>query len=522
MIGLQENAFVHLNKPYYYTRERIWFKVYMLYADYDYRDSLSRVLHVELLNADARSLRHDRLLIANGTAFGDLYLSDSLTAGNYFLKVYTHWMLNYGDSTVTYTPIRILDRNSRPLVSAPREPTCESIRVQHTRDSTRYQIQLVVVNETLREYSVSVTDTALVRPLTPTPFKLQMLKKVQNTLTITHPIERGLQLDLKLKGRPRAVGGRQILAMRQSDKTFETITTDDRGHFVWPIYPGQPTETVLFSMADQPNQPIAFIHNQPPDPTSQIPTIPELELRRSLGTVADFDTLESDAIRLSGVQVKARRSIPNAPVKLYGRPDATISGDVLVQSQVSNPILALQGRVPGVEFLTVSGRIILNIRNSQKSSFSTQPVDPLVLLDGVPMAINKLNDLESIPLFTIDHIDVIRGARAIYGLRGGSGIIAIYTKAGVPQSSSVGQTTTQQFAVPVICKGYAPQHTFAVTKNQSNRPQGALYWNPGTSPNTPEPLKFWVDNAPVTYRIEVVGVRTDGSILKCVRYLTIH
>jgi hypothetical protein len=525
MLGLQENAYVHLNKPYYYPKERLWYKVYMLYADYDYRDSLSRVLHVVLLSPNAQPIRHDRLTITDGTAWGDLYLPDSLVSGTYFLKVYTHWMLNYGDSTVSYIPIPILEKNSRPVYSGKPDYPCEYIQTKTQNELTHRRVKLTVANEALRNYSVSVTDTSFVHKIPALPYHPKMLTETntESSLRVIYPMERGLQMGLTLSGKPKWVANKQLLAVRQADKTFETLTTNEKGRLIQEIVPGQPSETILFSLADQPNQAISLIADKQPEPITKLPAVPFVETRTGMGSVADFDTLESDAVRLEAVQVKGKRLPKHTALTLYGRADATVKGDDIMRAQVDNAVLALQGRVSGLQITIMNGRVVMNIRNSQKSSFSTQIVDPLVLVDGVPMAISSLNDVAAIPPQTIDHIEVVKTVQAIYGSRGGNGIIAIFTKQGTSQAGQSNSPDSQQYAIPIVCDGYAPQHTFTTNELNTDQARAVLYWQPNATatPSASSALDFWVAPKPATYHIEVVGVRTDGSILKCVKYLSV-
>ncbi|WP_312190867.1 TonB-dependent receptor plug domain-containing protein, partial [Sphingobacterium sp.] len=116
-----------------------------------------------------------------------------------------------------------------------------------------------------------------------------------------------------------------------------------------------------------------------------------------------------------------------------------------IQNQpISNPMLALQGLVPGLEVTPSSGisgsGVDLKVRGI---SSLTQGSEPLVLLNGNPIASNGQNIAElsnatksGLSLFNainpadIESIEVLKDAdaTAIYGSRGANGVILITTK----------------------------------------------------------------------------------------------
>jgi TonB-dependent starch-binding outer membrane protein SusC len=139
-----------------------------------------------------------------------------------------------------------------------------------------------------------------------------------------------------------------------------------------------------------------------------------------------------------------------------------VSGDEISKQSVSNPLAALQGRVPGMVISQTNGlpgssfRIQIRGRNS-----IAQGSDPLFIIDGVPYApgnsfLNQLSSAigvtSSIPSFSsglspfslinpsdIESIEVLKDAdaTAIYGSRGANGVILITTKKGKEGNTKV-------------------------------------------------------------------------------------
>ncbi len=142
-----------------------------------------------------------------------------------------------------------------------------------------------------------------------------------------------------------------------------------------------------------------------------------------------------------------------------------VSGRDLMEQPVTNPLAGLEGRVPGLTVVQTSGvpgaSVNLQIRgqNTVNPGFQNNgiaPLDqPLIIVDGVPFApqnanINQFpslaapglgpynNSYGGISPFNglntadIESIEVLRDAdaTAIYGSRGGNGVILITTKKG--------------------------------------------------------------------------------------------
>jgi iron complex outermembrane receptor protein len=88
-------------------------------------------------------------------------------------------------------------------------------------------------------------------------------------------------------------------------------------------------------------------------------------------------------------------------------------------------------RVPGLEVLHLpNGDFTLRIHGPSSFSMGSEP---LIVLDGSPLPPGGLHGaLGAIDPMDIAHIDVLKdaGSTAIYGSRGGNGVIVITTKRG--------------------------------------------------------------------------------------------
>ncbi|MGN6400127.1 MAG: SusC/RagA family TonB-linked outer membrane protein [Flavisolibacter sp.] len=139
----------------------------------------------------------------------------------------------------------------------------------------------------------------------------------------------------------------------------------------------------------------------------------------------------------------------------------TISAKEIATQPVSNPLAALQGRVPGLVVTQTNGlpgsAFNLQLRGRTSLDLSLSRNDPLIIIDGVPfepgnLPSNLINSAAASPVATstesagglsplnsinpsdIESISVLKdaAATAIYGSRGANGVILITTKKALP------------------------------------------------------------------------------------------
>ena len=90
--------------------------------------------------------------------------------------------------------------------------------------------------------------------------------------------------------------------------------------------------------------------------------------------------------------------------------------------------MALQGRVPGLEITrTNDGFVAIRIRGP--SSFFGSG-EPLYVLDGIPITPGPNGRIGGLYAADIESIEVLKdpAQTALYGVRGGNGVIVIKTK----------------------------------------------------------------------------------------------
>ncbi|WP_026629078.1 carboxypeptidase-like regulatory domain-containing protein [Dyadobacter alkalitolerans] len=86
---LAPSLFVHVDKPFYVTGDRLWMSAYLLDATNYRRAGGETAMHVDLLTSTGKLVEHQWVRIADGRGQGNLRLSDTLTTGTYRLRAYT-------------------------------------------------------------------------------------------------------------------------------------------------------------------------------------------------------------------------------------------------------------------------------------------------------------------------------------------------------------------------------------------------------------------------------------------------
>ncbi|HTG55898.1 MAG TPA: SusC/RagA family TonB-linked outer membrane protein [Niabella sp.] len=116
------------------------------------------------------------------------------------------------------------------------------------------------------------------------------------------------------------------------------------------------------------------------------------------------------------------------PPKSLGYATAKVDDKVLTQGKAVNVANGLQGKVSGLNITTINSGVFeevkINLRGIRSLLGSN---DPMLLLDGVPVALNYLSSLSP---NDIENVNVLKGssAAAIYGADARNGVIIVTTR----------------------------------------------------------------------------------------------
>nr|WP_121269460.1 carboxypeptidase regulatory-like domain-containing protein [Pedobacter schmidteae] len=92
-----EKVYLHFDKPYYSVADTIWFKAYLT-MEQNLLSQLSKIVYVDVINSKDSLVQTIKLPVVGGVATGNIPLSPTnYQQGNYYVKAYTTWMLNFSE-----------------------------------------------------------------------------------------------------------------------------------------------------------------------------------------------------------------------------------------------------------------------------------------------------------------------------------------------------------------------------------------------------------------------------------------
>ncbi|MFB6320753.1 MG2 domain-containing protein [Saccharicrinis sp. FJH54] len=105
----QETAYLHTDKPVYYTGETIWFSGFIMNVKNQRLNETEIVCYVDLLKPGGGVVQKKILKLEQGRTSGQIDIPASYKSGEYTLVAYTNWMRNTGADFYYRKPVYILN-----------------------------------------------------------------------------------------------------------------------------------------------------------------------------------------------------------------------------------------------------------------------------------------------------------------------------------------------------------------------------------------------------------------------------
>ncbi len=519
---LLEKCYLHTDKPYYYPGETIWFKGYINYVDAQWRQTLSRTLYVEFIDAARKSIVHSKILkIDSGLFHGDFEIPDTLKANTYYVRAYTHLNRNFGDDHLYVKPVPILYLRDRPDPSQctyqnkPHEQL--SIHTDQQRYRLRDKITLKLQTSSgqlpiAANLSVSVTDAEQVIPVNAgddilQAYPLTKIPEIKNGAPL-YQIEYGIDFSGQFfndMGKPK----KAVLNIIQIEpRNLFQVETDTKGFFTLKDLDFSDTSIFTYKpevRSSKPSGKVTLLNRAIPKiefPQQKINF--KLLLTDSLQREVKYDSLLGDTKVLNEVVVQGKKV--NTPIQVSTSSVHVIEGSEI---QGGNVFLNLM-RIPRLRVVLGEGSISW-IKGASSNA------------GGAPLAVFVDGILRTYPATPVDVIGSLDPNNILF-LTVSDGAISVTTK-------PVWWDDTRKFQV-VKLKGYSPGRTFqhvdysdSLARKSSNRDiRSTLYWNPNveTSRNFGQAtLSFYSADLPGRYRIVVEGITKDGNPVRAESYITV-
>lgn len=429
---VRESIFFVTNRPYYYSNDLIQLSGTMYYSNPASADTMSSILHVELVNPTThRIIVHQRLKVNKGRFAAEISLNDSLMdspSRMYLLRAYTQWMRNFTDSAYSYRWLPIVSKNERLVQSTP-VYSKEPLLLQ--TDLSKDLLQLKLAQTDLLWGSLSITNTEEVSPVSVGSRFTIDFDNLPDVPNGNFKLEKGIELSGKITNYKPSRHADIVLMLPKENLSFFT-KIDKSGHFLFSDLPVEGNQTALIQVLNPKGKAVEGfeVHYDSLSSPLWLPT-PPVPLK--ITTTDEVSNFSKAGINLEEVRIKT--SAPPRPIaSIYKEADYVVQGKDLYENAVGmNIISALQGRIPGlriIEFAAENGltKLVITMRmGASAGGFQkTTLPQPLVLVDGVPF--DNINLISQIPVTQVERIEVVNRAEALTGLRGYIGVISIITK----------------------------------------------------------------------------------------------
>jgi len=188
--------------------------------------------------------------------------------------------------------------------------------------------------------------------------------------------------------------------------------------------------------------------------------------RRNIDRAYNFD---EKTIRLNEVVIRGQREDPpNTVSKTHGKGSATVqvAGIPSMENQ-SHPLQLLQSGVAGIQVTRGGQNWSVSVRGGGT---------PFIMIDEIPVSIENLNALS---VNDIERVEVWKGGdAAIFGSRGGNGVIGFYTKKGVGSITDQAISTIDAMGYQVEREFYGPNYETEKPEHIKPDKRTTLFWAP--------------------------------------------
>ncbi|THU39500.1 SusC/RagA family TonB-linked outer membrane protein [Niastella caeni] len=206
---------------------------------------------------------------------------------------------------------------------------------------------------------------------------------------------------------------------------------------------------------------------------------------------------------------------------------ATVKAADIEKQPVQNPLLSLQGRVPGIEIRQLSGMNGggVTVRIQGRNSFRFNGLEPFIVIDGVPYPYQQFTTPSPSPMETIvqggsplnyinpadiESIEILKDAdaTAIYGSRAGNGAILITTKKGKAGKTKMSINVQQGWGKIIRRADMMNTKQYLDMRNEALKNDGL---KPSSVPNATAPnlyapdLTIWDTTRYTDWQKELIG-----------------
>lgn len=250
-MSAQEKLVLTTDRSIYIGGEDIWFTVMNLDGESNRFSDLSKVAYVELLNADNMPVIQEKVYFHNGTATSQISIPDTVSTGNYLLRVYTKWMTNFSADTYEHVIVSIVNpfaNNSLPAFKADsisEKPTEQKSLIssvikglqKNYKNRQKVALSIDLQEKDWQHLNVSIVKSCLYRPVDRLKSESRNLKEVEEE-PIKIPEHRGEIVKGRItniqSGLP-IVNEKMMLSFVGQNPVLKFSLTDSTGGFLFEV-----------------------------------------------------------------------------------------------------------------------------------------------------------------------------------------------------------------------------------------------------------------------------------------------
>ncbi len=521
--NLRERPYVTTNKPYYYPGETIWLGGMMLYKNQFYKDTLSRLVHLELRNSRSDLIIDEMYPVQEGLIDGALVIPDSLPPGDYFIKAYTEWMRNYPERDAFKRAIPILAKGTNIESQTLENEDYGGDLVFNLQDSIYSEGEQKVVSISLElldeldepidaDFLLSATDKELVSQIEGSGNLIGSFEWLDQeedeplSLSPSYAIDYGITVQGRfVKSKKRQPDINPVTIVRGDLADYGVVSTDSTGYFRATGLNFFQWDTLSLAAVDDKQKPYGTVEIIPR----------ERPIFRGSSPKLDYSVYETDANRtaydifgdfiLLEEFVAEDEKIEALEDRYYGYGDPN---QEYTTSDLEN--------YPGNTLDKVIG---MNFGNGVRGNYNygLDEGEPLLIIDGFryPYDIDETaedvlstyltDEVESVAVYTLN--------APVFGLAGFAGVIMIETKRGSRRPGDDGSNFNDFGFSKYAFRGYAEQIPFPNEPSLESPIQRrqTLYWDASISTEGGKrQLEIYVPAGVNEINLKIEGVTEEG------------
>ncbi|MFI5161798.1 MAG: hypothetical protein ACHQHN_11010 [Sphingobacteriales bacterium] len=324
------------------------------------------------------------------------------------------------------------------------------------------------------------------------------------------------ETSLQVNGHATMLGGRRIkngtvALLSLKNGILATQKIDDKGNFIFNKLPAEDTGKLILQAQNFRNNNITTITYLGDYPITPTKINPEKEVAAAQDITAFIDNEKiQQNVPLHGKtlkEVKIKAFKPDNDYETVSLAGAGNADQVMHADQISEVsgmlVYSLWGRLHGITFIVSNGHFFPRLISA------SSPM--MVIYDGV-----EGSDMSTITSEEIATVEVLTSASAaIYGMRGGNGVLVITSKHMDPKYiKAVG-------ILPITLNGfykarefYAPRYDASYTENGRRDLRSTIYWKPELATDKDGKAAFDYFNADGSgsYKVIVEGIDSNGNL----------